>query len=1059
MISKFFINRPKFAFVISIVLTIAGMLSIPMLPVAEYPEIAPPQINVSTSYGGASAEIVKATIAQPIEAEVNGVEQMIYMESKSANDGSYSLNVTFEVGTDADMAQVKVQNRVTQAMAKLPEEVKRQGVKVEKQSPNMLMVVNLVSPKESYDTLFITNYAGINIKDTLARVKGVSKVQIIGAQDYAMRIWLNPDRMASLKITTQDVIGALQEQNIQVAAGRIGAAPFDKDQQFQYTLQTKGRLKDAEEFKQIILRSRDDGSKVSIGDIAHVELGALTYDAEGKLDNKPSAIIAIYQSPDANALEVANAVKAEMERLSKAFPQDLEHKVLYDTTSFIETSITEVVETLLIAVALVILIVFIFLQDVRATLIPAIAIPVSLVGTFAFLLISGMSINTVSLFALIMAIGIVVDDAIVVVENVTRLMQEKGLSAKQATLESMEEVTGPIIATTLVLLAVFAPTAVMPGITGQMYAQFSVTICIAVLISSVNALTLSPALAALLLRTPKEHTTGFHGAFNKLLNACNRGNTTFVGWMIRRSFMVVIVYGGIIAGIVWMAGVLPSGFVPTEDKKAFMVDIQLPDGSSLNRTEAVMKELVDLTNEEPGVAAVIHASGFSILTGSVSSNGGLLIVTLDDWDLRPGADMHESAILQKLQAKYNAHPQAKVMGFSLPPLPGLGNVSGFQFVLQDSQGRSPQELAGVMRALILKANEQPEIAYSFSNFRADVPQMFVDVNREKAKSLGIPLSEIFNTLQTQLGAMYVNDFNRFGKVFRVMVQAETEYRNSETDIKRFYVRSKDGEMVPLSTLVSVKPILGPEVVEQYNLFGSTNINGIPAPGFSSGQAIAAMERAAAEVLPTGYTYSWTGQTYQELKAGNLAPIIFSLALLFTYLFLVAQYESWTIPFAVLLAVPIAILGAFVNVWLAGGEVNLYTQIGMVLLIGLACKSAILIVEFAKVEREAGMSIHDAAVKAARLRFRAVLMTGFSFVLGVVPLVIATGAGAASRQSLGFAVFGGMISAVVIGTLMVPVFYYIMQSIREKVKGEPKSPDQDEPKATEHAAVREPESVT
>ncbi|RJG49110.1 efflux RND transporter permease subunit [Motilimonas pumila] len=1034
MLSLFFINRPKFAFVISIVLTIAGLLSIPVLPVSEYPEVAPPQINVSTSYGGASAEIVKAVIAQPIEAEVNGVEDMIYMESKSSNDGSYSLNVTFEVGTDADMAQVKVQNRVTQAMAKLPSEVQRQGVKVEKQSPNMLMVVNLVSPNDSYDSLFITNYAGINLKDSLARQPGVSKVQIIGGMDYAMRIWLDPDRMASLKVTTQDVIGSLQEQNIQVAAGRIGSAPFSKDQQFQYTLQTKGRLSSVEEFKQVIIRSRNDGSKVTVGDIAKVELGSQTYDAEGKLNNKPSAIIAIYQSPDANALEVAKAVKAEMNRLAKAFPQDLEHLVLYDTTAFIETSIAEVVETLLVAIALVILIVYIFLQDFRSTLVPAIAIPVSLVGTFAFLLAVDMSINTVSLFALIMAIGIVVDDAIVVVENVTRLMQEKGLSPKEATIESMKEVTGPVIATTLVLLAVFAPTAVMPGITGQMYAQFSVTICIAVLISSINALTLSPALSAMLLKPPKEHTKGFHGMFNKVLERANKGNVSFVNFMVRKAVVAIALYGGIIFCIIWLGGSLPSGFVPQEDKKAFMVDIQLPDGSSLNRTEAVMEELVKLTLEEEGVTDVIHASGFSILTGSVSSNGGLLIVTLDEWEKRLDPALHESVIVQKLQAKYNTIPQAKVMAFSLPPLPGLGNVSGFQFVLQDTMGRSSQELAQVMRGLIIKANEQPEIAAAFSNFRADVPQLYVDVNRDKAKSLGIPLSDIFNTLQTQLGAMYVNDFNRFGKVFRVMVQAQTSYRDSEEDIKRFFVRSKDGEMIPLSTLVTVSPILGPEVVEQYNLYGSTNINGIPAPGYSSGQAIEAMKRAAEQTLPTGYTYSWTGQTYQELKAGNLAPIIFSLALLFTYLFLVAQYESWTIPLAVMMAVPIAMLGAFVNVWIVGAEINLYTQIGLVLLIGLASKSAILIVEFAKVERENGLSIAEAAAKAARLRFRAVLMTGFSFVLGVVPLVIATGAGAASRTSLGYAVFGGMIAACIVGTLMVPVFYSIMQGLREKVKG-------------------------
>ncbi|MFT5235612.1 MAG: HAE1 family hydrophobic/amphiphilic exporter-1, partial [Shewanella sp.] len=605
MISEFFIKRPKFAFVIAIVLTIVGLISIPILSVSEFPEIAPPQINVSTSYSGASANIVKDTIAQPIEAEVNGVEGMLYMQSKSANDGSYSLSVTFEVGTDPDMAQVKVQNRVQQAMPRLPEEVKRQGVNVEKQSANILMVVNLVSPNETFDSLFITNYAGLNVTDALARQDGVSKVQVIGSLDYAIRIWLDPNKMASLGVTAKDVISALQEQNIQVAAGRIGAAPVDPDQQFQYTLQTKGRLQDPKEFRNVMIRANNDGSKVIVGDVARVELGSQTYDAQGKLNNKPSAIIAIYQSPDANALDVGKAVKAEMANLAERFPQDLGYEVLYDTTEFVETSIDEVVQTLFISVALVVFVVFIFLQDVRSTLIPAIAIPVSLIGTFAFLLAFGMSINTVSLFALILAIGIVVDDAIVVVENVTRLMQDEGLSPKEATIKAMKEVTGPVIATTLVLLAVFAPTAVMPGITGQMYAQFSVTICIAVLISSINALTLSPALCASLLRPPKQHTKGFHAAFNKFFERVTGKYMGLVSSLTRKLSLVAVAYLCLIIATGGIASILPSGFVPMEDKKAFMVDIQLPDGASLNRTEAVMKELVELTLAEPGVENVI----------------------------------------------------------------------------------------------------------------------------------------------------------------------------------------------------------------------------------------------------------------------------------------------------------------------------------------------------------------------------------------------------------------------------------------------------------------------
>lgn len=1036
MFSLFFINRPKFAFVISIVITLGGLISLPLLPISEFPEVTPPVVNVSTSYPGADAETVRDTIAIPIEAEVNGVEGAMYMSSNSANDGSYSLNITFEVGTDPDMAQVRVQNLVQQAIPKLPEETSRQGVNVNKQSTSMTLVVNLFSPDQTHDALFLSNYASLNVTDALARIPGVSNVTIMGGLDYGMRVWLNPDRMASLNLSVQDVLNAVREQNVQVAAGQVGAPPAPSHQQFQYTLRTQGRLDSVEDFENIVLVAREDGSTVVLKDVARVELGSQSYASYGRLDNQPSTVIAIYQLPEANALEISDAVSAEMARLAQSFPEDMEFGILYDTTRFVDASVDEVVSTLFQALILVVLVVYLFLQDFRSTLIPAIAIPVSLVGTFAVLLAVGMTINTVTLFALILAIGVVVDDAIVVIENVQRHMAD-GLAPKEATAEAMKEVFGPVIATTLVLLAVFVPVALMPGITGAMYMQFAVTISIAVIISSINALTLSPALCATVLKSPQNKTPGrFFRWFENLFGKLTGGYTKWVRFLVRRVLMVCVIVVGILGATGYLFTSLPTGFIPFEDKGAFMVDIALPDGASLNRTERVLEQITNIINEEDGVANVMTVSGYSLLKGAASSNSGLAIVVLDPWDERPERSQHMFAILKRTQQKLLAMPEANVFAFPLPAIAGVGSTGGFEFVLQDTLGRSSSELATVTRSLILAANESPVISQANSSFRADVPQIFVDVDRVKARNLGISLNDLFTTLQTLLGSMYVNDFNKFGKVYRVMMMADGEYRSDASDIGRFFIRSKDGEMVPLGTLIDSKPILGPEVVTRYNLFSSATINGSAAAGYSSGQAIQEMERLASEVLPNGYSFEWTGMTYQELAAGDLAPILMALAIVFVYLFLVAQYESWSIPLGVMFAVPIAALGALLAVAAVGMAVNLYTQIGLVLLIGLSTKSAILIVEFAKnLHEQEGLSIWEAAVKAAELRFRAVLMTGLSFVLGVIPLVLSSGAGAMSRLSLGFAVLGGMLLSVVVATLLVPAFYVILQRMRERFKGE------------------------
>ena len=1037
-LSKFFIDRPVFAGVLSVLIFVSGLLALRALPISEYPEVVPPTVVVRAQYPGANPKVIAETVATPIEEQVNGVEGMLYMGSQATTDGVMTLTITFRLGTDPDKAQQLVQNRVAQAEPRLPEEVRRLGVTTVKSSPDLTMVVHLLSPDGRYDMAYLRNYAVLNVKDRLARIEGVGQVQLFGSGDYSMRIWLDPQKVAERSLSAGAVVQAIREQNVQAAAGVVGASPGLAGIDLQLPVNAQGRLQSEEEFGDIIVKTEADGAVTRLRDLGRIELGAADYALRSLLDNKSAVAIPIFQAPGSNALSISDGVRATMAELKGYMPEGVEYSIVYDPTQFVRASIRSVIHTLLEAVLLVVLVVILFLQTWRASIIPLLAVPVSVVGTFAAMHLLGVSVNALSLFGLVLAIGIVVDDAIVVVENVERNI-EAGLDPKQATYRAMREVSGPIVAIALVLVAVFVPLAFISGLSGQFYKQFALTIAISTVISAVNSLTLSPALAALLLKghdAPKDRLTrvmdwslgwlfrGFNRAFGHGTRAYGGG----LERVVRRKSLMMAVYLGLVGLTYALFQAVPGGFVPMQDKQYLIGFAQLPDGATLDRTEEVIRTMSQIALDDPGVEHAISFPGLSINGFTNSTNSGIVFAGLKSFDQRSDPSLSAGAIAMRLNAKYAGLQEAFVVMFPPPPVQGLGTTGGFKLQVEDRASQGYEALDGAVKAFLGRAAQAPELANLFTSYQVNVPQLYADVDRTKARQLGVAVTDVFDTLQIYLGSLYVNDFNKFGRTYSVRVQADAPYRATAEDIGRLKVRSAGGDMVPLSAQLKVRPAAGPERAMRYNGFLAADISGAAAPGFSSGQAQAVVERIAAESLPKGFSFEWTDLTYQQIIAGNSALIVFPLAILLVFLVLAAQYESLTLPIAIILIVPMSLFAAMAGIWLTHGDNNIFTQIGLVVLVGLSAKNAILIVEFARELELAGQSPARAAIEAARLRLRPILMTSLAFIMGVVPLVLSQGAGAEMRHAMGVAVFAGMLGVTAFGIFLTPVFYVLIRAL-------------------------------